>query len=157
MDKTLQPKSDMESVIKKINELESKVKELENKSIKIERVKINLIPKTTLSKEFLFEKDIGASDNVRGLIIGVNFANNSCTSSGFNHNLNFQIYQKGADQYSISCFTLFDPHVYCNQCYSEIITPWDPKKEKKICIKYDRTWNDTNPSIIVDLVGIILN
>ena len=149
--------NNMETIINRLNQLESKVKELENKSIKIERAKINLIPKTTLSKEFLFEKDIAVSDNTIGVIIGVNFTNTSCTSSGFNHNINFQIYQKGADQYSISCFTLSDPHVYCNQCYSEIITPWETKKEKKICIKYDRSWGDTNPYFIVDLVGFILN
>ena len=151
-----QTKNDMESIINRLNQLESKVKELENKSIRIERGKINLIPKTTLSKEFLFEKDIAVSDNTIGVIIGVNYTNTSCTSSGFNHSINFQIYQKGADQYSISSFTLSDPHVYCNQNYSEIITPWDPKKEKKICIKYDRSWGDTNPYIIVDLVGFIL-
>ena len=152
-----QTKNDMESIISRLIQLESKVKELENKSIRIERGKINLIPKTTLSKEFLFEKDIAVSDNTIGVIIGVNYTNTSCTSSGFNHSINFQIYQKGADQYSISSFTLSDPHVYCNQNYSEIITPWDPKKEKKICIKYDRSWDDTNPYIIVDLVGFILN
>ena len=151
-----QTKNDMESIINRLNQLESKVKELENKSIRIERGKINLIPKTTLSKEFLFEKDIAVSDNTIGVIIGVNYTNTSCTSSGFNHSINFQIYQKGADQYSISSFTLSDPHVYCNQNYSEIITPWDSKKEKKICIKYDRSWGDTNPYIIVDLVGFIL-
>ena len=149
-------KNDMKSIINRLNQLESKVKELENKSIRIERGKINLIPKTTLSKEFLFEKDIAVSDNTIGVIIGVNYTNTSCTSSGFNHSINFQIYQKGADQYSISSFTLSDPHVYCNQNYSEIIAPWDPKKEKKICIKYDRSWGDTNPYIIVDLVGFIL-
>ena len=149
--------NNMETIINRLNQLESKVKELENKSIKIERAKINLIPKTTLSKEFLFEKDIAVSDNTIGVIIGVNFTNTNTTGSSYNQNLNFQIYQKGADQYSISCFTLSDPHVYCNQNYSEIITPWEPNKEKKICIKYDRSWGDTNPYIIVDLVGFILN
>ena len=107
-------------------------------------------------KENLFESDIPISDNVKAVIIGINFANTSCTNSGFNHNLNFQIYQKGADQYSYSTFTFSDPHVYCNHCYTEIITPWDTKKEKKICIKYDRSWGDTNPHITVDLVGFIL-
>ena len=149
-------KIDSSSIMKKINELESRIKELENKTIKIERIKLNLIPKTTLSKEQTFEKDIVASDNVKAIIIGVNFTNTNTTSSGWNHNLNIQIYQKGTDQYSVSNFTLSDPHVYCNQSYSEIIVPWDPKKEKKILIKYDRSWNDTNPYIIVDLVGFIL-
>ena len=149
-------KNDLDSIMNKMNELESKIIELEKRSIKIERTKINLIPKTTLSKEQLFEKDIAVTDNVKAVIIGINFTNTSTTSSGLNHNLNFQIYQKGADQYSYSTFTLSDPHVYCNQNYSEIITPWDSKKEKKICIKYDRTWGDTNPYIIVDLVGLIL-
>ena len=78
MDKETPIKSEMDSIIKRINELESKVKELESKSIKIERVKINLIPKTTLSKEFLFEKDIGVSDNTKGVFIGINFANTNC-------------------------------------------------------------------------------
>ena len=149
-------KTDLDSFINRLNELENKVKELENKSIKIERTKINLIPKTTLSKESLFEKDIAVSDNTKAVIIGINFTNTKETSSGWNHNLNFQIYQKEADQYSYSTFTFSDPHVYCNQCYSEIIIPWDPKKPKKICIKYDRSWGDTNPYIIVDLVGFIL-
>ena len=151
-----QDKIDSISIMKKLNELESKIKELEKKTIKIERIKLNLIPKTTLSKEQTFEKDIASSDNVKAIIIGVNFTNTATTGSGWNHNLNFQIYQKGADQYSVSNFTLSDPHVYCNQSYSEIIVPWDPKKEKKICIKYDRSWNDTSPYIIVDLVGFIL-
>ena len=151
-----QDKIDSISIMKKLNELESKIKELEKKTIKIERIKLNLIPKTTLSKEQTFEKDIASSDNVKAIIIGVNFTNTATTSSGWNQNLNFQIYQKGADQYSVSNFTLSDPHVYCNQSYSEIIVPWDPKKEKKICIKYDRSWNDTSPYIIVDLVGFIL-
>ena len=151
-----QDKIDSISILKKLNELESKIKELEKKTIKIERIKLNLIPKTTLSKEQTFEKDIASSDNVKAIIIGVNFTNTATTGSGWNHNLNFQIYQKGADQYSVSNFTLSDPHVYCNQSYSEIIVPWDPKKEKKICIKYDRSWNDTSPYIIVDLVGFIL-
>ena len=151
-----QNKIDSISIIKKLNELESKIKELEKKTIKIERIKLNLIPKRTLTKEETFEKDIASSDNVKAIIIGVNFTNTSTTSSGWNQNLNFQIYQKGADQYSVSNFTLSDPHVYCNQSYSEIIVPWDPKKEKKICIKYDRSWNDTSPYIIVDLVGFIL-
>ena len=149
-------KIDSASIMKKLNELESKIKELEKKTIKIERIKLNLIPKTTLSKEQLFEKDIASSDNVKALIIGVNFTNTNTTGSGYNQNLNFQIYQKDTDQYSVSNFTLSDPHVYCNQSYSEIIVPWDPKKQKKICIKYDRSWNDTNPYIIVDLVGFIL-
>ena len=153
---TKQDKIDSASIMKKLNELESKIKELEKRTIKIERIKLNLIPKTTLSKEQLFEKDITSSDNVKALIIGVNFANTNTTGSGLNHNLNFQIYQKNTDQYSVSNFTLSDPHVYCNQSYSEIIVPWDPKKQKKICIKYDRSWNDTNPYIIVDLVGFIL-
>ena len=151
-----QNKIDSISIIKKLNELESKIKELEKKTIKIERIKLNLIPKRTLTKEETFEKDIASSANVKAIIIGVNFTNTSTTSSGWNQNLNFQIYQKGADQYSVSNFTLSDPHVYCNQSYSEIIVPWDPKKEKKICIKYDRSWNDTSPYIIVDLVGFIL-
>ena len=151
-----QDKIDSISIMKKLNELESKIKELEKKTIKIERIKLNLIPKTTLSKEQTFEKDIASSDNAKAIIIGVNFTNTATTGSGWNHNLNFQIYQKGADQYSVSNFTLSDPHVYCNQSYSEIIVPWDPKKEKKICIKYDRSWNDTSPYIIVDLVGFIL-
>ena len=151
-----QDKIDSISIMKKLNELESKIKELEKKTIKIERIKLNLIPKTTLSKEQTFEKDIASSDNVKAIIIGVNFTNTATTSSGWNQNLNFQIYQKGADQYSVSNFTLSDPHSYCNQSYSEIIVPWDPKKEKKICIKYDRSWNDTSPYIIVDLVGFIL-
>ena len=151
-----QDKIDSISIMKKLNELESKIKELEKRTIKIERIKLNLIPKTTLSKEQTFEKDIASSDNVKAIIIGVNFTNTATTASGWNHNLNFQIYQKGADQYSVSNFTLSDPHVYCNQSYSEIIVPWDPKKEKKICIKYDRSWNDTSPYIIVDLVGFIL-
>ena len=151
-----QDKIDSISIMKKLNELESKVKELEKRTIKIERIKLNLIPKTTLSKEQTFEKDIASSDNVKAIIIGVNFTNTNTTGSGWNHNLNFQIYQKGADQYSVSNFTLSDPHVYCNQSYSEIIVPWDPKKGKKICIKYDRSWNDTSPYIIVDLVGFIL-
>ena len=151
-----QDKIDSISIMKKLNELESKIKELEKRTIKIERIKLNLIPKTTLSKEQTFEKDIASSDNVKAIIIGVNFTNTATTGSGWNHNLNFQIYQKGADQYSVSNFTLSDPHVYCNQSYSEIIVPWDPKKEKKICIKYDRSWNDTSPYIIVDLVGFIL-
>ena len=151
-----QNKIDSISIIKKLNELESKIKELEKKTIKIERIKLNLIPKRTLTKEETFEKDIASSDNVKAIIIGVNFTNTSTTSSGWNQNLNFLIYQKGADQYSVSNFTLSDPHVYCNQSYSEIIVPWDPKKEKKICIKYDRSWNDTSPYIIVDLVGFIL-
>ena len=151
-----QNKIDSISIIKKLNELESKIKELEKKTIKIERIKLNLIPKRTLTKEETYEKDIASSDNVKAIIIGVNFTNTSTTSSGWNQNLNFQIYQKGADQYSVSNFTLSDPHVYCNQSYSEIIVPWDPKKEKKICIKYDRSWNDTSPYIIVDLVGFIL-
>ena len=151
-----QNKIDSISIIKKLNELESKIKELEKKTIKIERIKLNLIPKRTLTKEETFEKDIASSDNVKAIIIGVNFTNTSTTSSGWNQNLNFLIYQKGADQYSVSNFTLSDPHVYCNQSYSEIIVPWDQKKEKKICIKYDRSWNDTSPYIIVDLVGFIL-
>ena len=151
-----QDKIDSISIMKKLNELESKIKELEKRTIKIERIKLNLIPKTTLSKEQTFEKDIASSDNAKAIIIGVNFTNTATTSSGWNQNLNFQIYQKGADQYSVSNFTLSDPHVYCNQSYSEIIVPWDPKKEKKICIKYDRSWNDTSPYIIVDLVGFIL-
>ena len=149
-------KNDLDSIMNKLNELELKIKELEKRSIKIERTKINLIPKTTLSKEQLFEKDVAVTDNVKAVIIGINFTNTSTTGSGWNQNLNFQIYQKDADQYSYSTFTLSDPHVYCNQNYSEIITPWDSKKEKKICIKYDRTWGDTNPYIIVDLVGLIL-
>ena len=127
-------KTDLDSFINRLNELENKVKELENKSIKIERTKINLISKTTLSKESSFEKDIAVSENVKAVIIGVNFANTNTTGSGLNHNLNFQIYQKGADQYSYSTFTLSDPHVYCNNCYTEIITPLDPKKEKKIVL-----------------------
>ena len=151
-----QDKIDSASIMKKLNELESKIKELEKRTIKIERIKLNLIPKTTLSKEQLFEKDIASSDNVKALIIGVNFTNTNTTGSGYNQNINFQIYQKNTDQYSVSNFTLSDPHVYCNQSYSEIIVPWDPKKQKKICIKYDRSWNDTNPYIIVDLVGFIL-
>ena len=151
-----QDKIDSISIMKKLNELESKIKELEKRTIKIERIKLNLIPKTTLSKEQTFEKDIASSDNVKAIIIGVNFTNTNTTSSSLNQNLNFQINQKGADQYSVSNFTLSDPHVYCNQSYSEIIVPWDPKKEKKICIKYDRSWNDTSPYIIVDLVGFIL-
>ena len=151
-----QDKIDSISIMKKLNELESKIKELEKRTIKIERIKLNLIPKTTLSNEQTFEKDIASSDNAKAIIIGVNFTNTNTTGSGLNHNLNFQIYQKGADQYSVSNFTLSDPHVYCNQSYSEIIVPWDPKKEKKICIKYDRSWNDTSPYIIVDLVGFIL-
>ena len=153
---TQKNKADLDSILNKINELENKVKALESKTIKFERTKINLIPKTTLSKEYSFEKDIAVSDNAKAVIIGINFANNSCTGSGLNHNLNFQIYQKGADQYSFSTLTFSDPHIYCNQCYTEIITPWDSKKEKKICIKYDRSWGDTNPSIIVDLVGLVL-
>ena len=153
---TKQDKIDSASIMKKLNELESKIKELEKRTIKIERIKLNLIPKTTLSKEQLFEKDIASSDNVKALIIGVNFTNTNTTGSGYNQNINFQIYQKNTDQYSVSNFTLSDPHVYCNQSYSEIIVPWDPKKQKKICIKYDRSWNDTNPYIIVDLVGFIL-
>ncbi len=153
MDKT---KTDIDCIINRINELENKVKSLEEKTLKIERTKINLIPKTTLLKESLFEKDIGVSDNVKAVIIGINFANTSTTSSGLNHNLNFQIYQKGADQYSYSTFSFKDSHIYCNQCYIEIITPWDSKKEKKICIKYDRSWEDTNPHITVDLVGLFL-
>ena len=151
-----QDKIDSISIMKKLNELESKIKELEKRTIKIERIKLNLIPKTTLSKEQTFEKDIASSDNAKAIIIGVNFTNTNTTGSWLNQNLNFQIYQKGADQYSVSNFTLSDPHVYCNQSYSEIIVPWDPKKEKKICIKYDRSWNDTSPYIIVDLVGFIL-
>ena len=151
-----QDKIDSVSIMKKINELESRLKELENRTIKIEKIKINLIPKRTLSKEETFEKDIASSDNVKAIIIGVNFTNTNTTSSGWNQNLNIQIHQKGADQYSVSNFTLSDPHFYCNQSYSEIIVPWDPKKEKKICLKYDRSWNDTNPYIIVDLVGFIL-
>ena len=151
-----QDKIDSISIMKKLNELESKIKELEKKTIKIERIKLNLIPKTTLSNEQTFEKDIASSDNAKAIIIGVNFTNTACTGSGWNQNLNFQIYQKGADQYSVSNFTLSDPHFYCNQSYSEVIVPWDPKKEKKICIKYDRSWNDTSPYIIVDLVGFIL-
>ena len=151
-----QDKIDSALIIKKINGLESRLKELEKRTIKIERIKLNLIPKHTLSKEETFEKDIASSDNVKAIIIGVNFTNTNTTSSGFNHNLNIQIYQKDADQYSVSNFTLSDPHFYCNQSYSEIIVPWDPKKEKKICLKYDRSWNDTNPYIIVDLVGFIL-
>ena len=153
---TKQDKIDSTFIMKKLNELESKIKELEKRTVKIERIKLNLISKTTLSKEQLFEKDIASSDNVKALIIGVNFTNTNTTGSGLNHNLNFQIYQKNTDQYSVSNFTLSDPHVYCNQSYSEIIVPWDPKKQKKICIKYDRSWNDTNPYIIVDLVGFIL-
>ena len=153
MDKT---KTDIDCIINRINELENKVKLLEEKTLKIERTKINLIPKTTLLKESLFEKDIGVSDNVKAVIIGINFANTSTTSSGLNHNLNFQIYQKGADQYSYSTFSFKDSHIYCNQCYIEIITPWDSKKEKKICVKYDRSWEDTNPHITVDLVGLFL-
>ena len=156
MDKAPPTKTDIDSIINRINELENKVKTLEEKKIKIERTKINLIPKTNLSKEALFEKDIAVSDNVNAVIIGVNFANTNTTSFGYNQNLNFQIYQKGADQYSYSTFTFTDPHVYCNHCYTEIITPWNPKKEKKICIKYDRSWGDTNPHITVDLVGLIL-
>ena len=148
--------NDLEAIMNRLNELESRVKELENKSIKVERTKLNLIPKTTLSKEQSFEKDILCSDNVQAVIIGVNFTNTNTTGQGYGHSLNFQIYQKGTDQYSCSTFTFSDPHVYCNQCYSEIITPWDSKKEKKIVIKYDRTWTDTNPYIIVDLVGFIL-
>ena len=128
MDKT---KTDIDCIINRINELENKVKLLEEKTLKIERTKINLIPKTTLLKESLFEKDIGVSDNVKAVIIGINFANTSTTSSGLNHNLNFQIYQKGADQYSYSTFSFKDSHIYCNQCYIEIITPWDSKKRKK--------------------------
>ena len=157
MEKPTSTNIDMESIANRLNELESKIKELEKKSIKLERFKINLVPKTTLEKQFLFEKDICVSDNVIGVIIGINFTNTNTTSSGWGQCLNFQIYQKGTDQYSITSITFSDPHVYCNQCYSEIITPWDPKKEKKICIKYDRTWNDTNPYIIVDLVGVILS
>ena len=153
---TKQDKIDSTFIMKKLNELESKIKELEKRTVKIERIKLNLIPKTTLSKEQLFEKDIASSDNVKALIIGVNFTNTNTTGSGYNQNINFQIYQKNTDQYSVSNFTLSDPHVYCNQSYSEIIVPWDPKKQKKICIKYDRSWNDTNPYIIVDLVGFIL-
>ena len=149
-------KNDLDSIMNKMNELESRVNELENKSVKVERTKLNLIPKTTLSKEQTFEKDILCSDNVKAVIIGVNFTNTNTTGQGWNQSLNFQIYQKGADQYSCSTFTFSDPHVYCNQCYSEIITPWDSKKEKKIVIKYDRTWTDTSPYIIVDLVGFIL-
>ncbi len=156
MDKAPPTKEEIDSIINRINELENKVKSLEAKTIKLERTKINLIPKTTLLKENLFESDIAVSDNVKAVIIGINFANNNCTSSGLNHTLNFQIYQKGADQYSYSTFTFSDPHVYCNHCYTEIITPWDTKKEKKICIKYDRSWGDTNPHITVDLVGFIL-
>ena len=148
--------NDLDSIMNKVNELESKIKELEKRTIKIERTKINLIPKTTLSKEQLFEKDIAVTDNVKAVIIGINFTNTNTTGSGWNQNLNFQIYQKGADQYSYSTFTLSDPHFYCNQNYSEIITPWDSKKEKKICIKFDRTWEDTKPYIIADLVGFIL-
>ena len=149
-------KCDLDSIMTKMNELESRIKELENRNLKIERIKINLIPKTTLSNEQIFEKDIAVSDNVKAVIIGVNFTNTSTTSQSWGQRLNFQIYQKGADQYSYSTFTLSDPHVYCNNCYTEIITPLDPKKEKKMCIKYDRTWTDTSPYIIVDLVGFIL-
>ena len=65
-----------------MNELELKIKELEKRSIKIERTKINLIPKTTLSKEQLFEKDIAVTDNVKAVIIGINFSNTNTTSSG---------------------------------------------------------------------------
>ena len=148
--------NDLEAIMNKMNELESRVKELENKSIKVERTKLNLIPKTTLSKEQTFEKDILCSNNVKAVIIGINYTNTNTTSQGYDHFLNFQIYQKGADQYSCSSFTCSGPHIYCNQCYSEIITPWDSKKEKKIVIKYDRTWTDTSPYIIVDLVGFIL-
>ena len=155
MDKT-PTKNDLDSIIIRMNQLESRVKELENKNIKIERTKLNLLPKTSLSKEGLFEKDILSSDNVKAIIIGVNFTNTNTTSQSWNQSLNFQIYQKGADQYSCSTFSFSDPHVYCNQSYSEIIIPFNAKKEKKICIKYDRTWTDTNPYIIVDLVGFIL-
>ena len=49
-------KSDLDSIMNKMNELESKIQELEKRTIKIERTRINLIPKTTLSKEQLFEK-----------------------------------------------------------------------------------------------------
>ena len=71
----------------------------------------------TLSKEQLFEKHIAVSDNVKAVIIGINFTNTKETGSSFNHNLNFQIYQKGADQCSYSTFSLSDPHYYCNQNY----------------------------------------
>ena len=81
--------NDLDSIINKVNELESKIKELEKRTIKIERTKINLIPKTTLSKEQLFEKDIAVTDNVKAVIIGINFTNTKTTSSGWNQNLNF--------------------------------------------------------------------
>jgi len=61
------------------------------------------------SKEYSFEKDIAVSDNAKAVIIGINFANNSTTSSGFIQNLNIQIYQKGADQYSFSTLTFSKP------------------------------------------------
>ena len=108
---TKEDKIDSTFIMKKLNELESKIKELEKRTVKIERIKLNLIPKTTLSKEQLFEKDIASSDNVKALIIGVNFTNTNTTGSGYNQNINFQIYQKNTDQYSVSNFTLSDPHV----------------------------------------------
>ena len=43
-------KSDLDSIMNKINELESKIQELDKRTIKIERTRINLIPKFTLSK-----------------------------------------------------------------------------------------------------------
>ena len=51
-----QDKIDSALIIKKINEFESRIKELEKRTIKIERIKLNLIPKYTLSKEDTFEK-----------------------------------------------------------------------------------------------------
>ena len=94
MDITPTSKATIDSIINRINELENKVNLLEKKNLKIERTKINLIPKTTLSKESLFEKDIAVSDNIKAVIIGINFANSAYISSGLNHNLNFQIYRK---------------------------------------------------------------
>ena len=75
MEKPTSTNIDMESIVNRLNELESKIKELEKKSIKLERFKTNLVPKTTLEKQFLFEKDICVSDNVIGVIIGINFTN----------------------------------------------------------------------------------
>ena len=48
MEKPTSTNIDMESIVNRLNELESKIKELEKKSIKLERFKINLVPKTTL-------------------------------------------------------------------------------------------------------------
>ncbi len=150
------PKDVKLSLEAKINEMEERIKKLEERKVQIERTKINILPKTTLSNNGSFEKNVFVGNNVCALIVGINFANNNTTGQGAPRFLNIQLSQKSADQKQVLNISYFDPHIYCNQNYHEVFIPWDSKKENVICINYDRNWSDTNPFIIIDLVGVLI-